>query len=185
MRLLIYSTAIALLTAPALQAQTAEVVGQFDWMSRSIVGVSGLEVSDDGNSFVAVSDQGWLLQGQFAREGGTITDVTLESLQPLLGIDGLPTAARRIGDWADAEGLAIDESGRQWVSFERWARVSTHDENERQTGRLLPLPKRRERGLLRFIVMMVSLGGSRAACLRQNAIPSSVQILTGQGGCIC
>jgi len=56
-----------------------------------------------------------------------ITDVTLDYITALSGIDGLPVASRRIGDWSDAEGLAIGSNGRHWVSFERWARVAGYD----------------------------------------------------------
>ncbi len=36
-------------------------------------------------------------------------------------------SARRVGDWSDAEGLAIAPDGTAWVSFERWAHVWKFD----------------------------------------------------------
>lgn len=104
--------------------QTLTYVGSYDWRTDAVVGLSGLEVSQDGAQFQAVSDQGWFLSGKLTREDGVIQDLILEQLLPIQGNDGLPVAARPIGDWSDAEGLAVAEDGTYWVSFERWAHVS-------------------------------------------------------------
>jgi hypothetical protein len=110
----------------AAQADTMEHIGTFDWPSSSIVGLSGLEVSDDGQSFYAVSDQGWFLSGTLQRDPEVITGVDLLSYLPILDGDGLPVAARRSGDLSDAEGLAVAADGSYWISFERWARVARY-----------------------------------------------------------
>lgn len=112
------------LMAPNLCADELEHLGTFTWPSEGVVGLSGLEVSDDGTTFWAVGDRGWHLSGRFDRDGGIISGVTVDSYQPILGNDGWPVAARRIGDWSDAEGLAIGQNGEYWISFERWARVA-------------------------------------------------------------
>lgn len=119
--------ALALLPASAL-AQTVEVLGSFDWETDAVVGVSGLEVDADGSRFLAVSDQGWWLEGRLKRNADAIVGVELERLTPILGEDGLPVAARRVGDWSDAEGLAITEDGDLYVVFERWAHVWRYDD---------------------------------------------------------
>lgn len=100
-----------------------DLIGVFEWDTDSVVGLSGLEVSDDGTEFVAVSDRGWWLTGKFDRQGDTILDVDMQRLEAISGSDGNPVAARRVGDWSDAEGLAIAPDGTAWVSFERWAHV--------------------------------------------------------------
>lgn len=113
-----------LLLAPvAASADTLEPDGFFDWASESVSGVSGLEVAADGTGFVAVSDGGWWIEGSFERSGGRISGVAALRVEPIIGQDGLPVAARRVGDWSDAEGLAIGADGSAWVSFERWAHV--------------------------------------------------------------
>ena len=124
----------ALLAALALVAggqgasgDTLTHIGSFDWPTETVSGVSGLEVSEDGNSFVAISDRGWFLTGTLSRIEGQISGVTLTSLRPILGSDALPVAARRVGDWSDAEGLAIAADGTVWIAFERWAHVARYD----------------------------------------------------------
>lgn len=109
-------------------AETLEPIGVFEWETDSIIGLSGLEVSDDGNSFVAVGDQGWWLEGRFARSGEVITGIAEFDIQPIIGQDGFPVSARRIKDWSDAEGLALASDGTAWVSFERWAHVWRFDQ---------------------------------------------------------
>ena len=111
----------------AAQADTFSHVGTFEWPSEAVVGLSGLEVSPDGLTFFAVSDKGWYLSGEFERSGDRIIDLNIQKYLPILGNDGLPVAARRIGDWSDAEGLAIAPDGTYWISFERWAHVSRYD----------------------------------------------------------
>ena len=64
-------------------ADELELVGAWNLETQSIVGVSGLEVSDDGMSFVAVGDQGWWLTGRFLRQNGAISEVFLDEIQPI------------------------------------------------------------------------------------------------------
>lgn len=111
----------------AAAAETLEFVGMFEWDTESIVGVSGLEVSDDGSTFIAVADQGWWVDGRFERRGGLITGLEDIAIEPIIGQDGMPVPARRGKEWADAEGLAIAPDGKAWVSFERWAHVWRFD----------------------------------------------------------
>ena len=121
--------ALILCSLPVLAAaDELELVGAWNLETQSIVGVSGLEVSDDGMSFVAVADQGWWLTGRFLRQNGAISDVFLDEIQPIIGQDGYPVSARRVGDWSDAEGLAIASDGTAWVSFERWTHVARYDQ---------------------------------------------------------
>lgn len=107
-------------------ADTLDHLGTFAWQTDTVVGLSGLEVADNGQDFTAISDLGWLVRGRFQRENDTISDLTDLTIDPIRGIDGNPVTARRVGDWADAEGLAIAPDGTTWIAFERWAHVSVH-----------------------------------------------------------
>jgi Esterase-like activity of phytase len=122
------AAALAVLAAaPGACAQGLEPAGRFTWATAAVTELSAIEVAGNGLDFVAVSDRGWLLRGRFDRQDGRIAGVQVGTLAPILGNDGLPVAARRVGDWADAEGLAVAADGSCWVSFERWAHVARYD----------------------------------------------------------
>lgn len=101
-------------------------IGTYQWETELIVGLSGLEVSDDGLSFTAIGDRGYWMSGGFERTGEAISGIRIDTLKPILGSNGYPVSARRAGDWSDAEGLAIAPDGTTWVSFERWAHVARY-----------------------------------------------------------
>lgn len=105
-------------------AEQLDHLGTFTWKTESVVGLSALDLKDDGTTFQAVGDRGWFIEGSLDREGGQITGVSVERILPILGSDGLPVAARRVGDLSDSEGLAVAPDGSYWISFERWARVA-------------------------------------------------------------
>lgn len=115
--------ALALVAAPAF-ADQLDHLGTFTWESEDVVGLSALDLKNDGISFQAVGDRGWFLEGTLQREDGQIAGVSIDRLLPILGSSGLPVAARRVGDLSDAEGLAVAPDGSYWISFERWARVA-------------------------------------------------------------
>ena len=114
------------LALPAL-ADTVEPISRYAWETEIIAGVSGLELSADGKDFVAVGDRGFWMEGTIVRDANGITGIDVGRIAPILGIDGNPVAARRVGDHSDAEGLALDPDGTAWISFERWAHVTRHD----------------------------------------------------------
>ncbi len=100
----------------------AEYLGTYKWSlpDDGFGGFSGLEVTADGNSFVAVSDRGSIVEGDFRRDGTEITDITVTNrLHPLKNNKGGPLSRFQV----DAEGLAVDEGGRIYVSFEAIHRV--------------------------------------------------------------
>lgn len=122
-----FALTLALITSQPVAAETLELIGVHEWTSESVVGLSGLEMNPDGLGFIAVSDQGWWVEADLMRDGDAISDVHITRMEGIIGQDGLPVAARRVGDWSDAEGLAIAPDGRAWVSFERWAHVWRYD----------------------------------------------------------
>lgn len=128
---------LALVLPVRLDAADIEHVGTFVWEAEVANGLSGIEIPDSGRSFVMVSDRGWYIEGRFEREDGRISGVLVDRYLPVLGQDGLPVTARRVGDWSDAEGIAILPDGTQFISFERWAHVWRYD---RPGGRATYIP---------------------------------------------
>jgi hypothetical protein len=120
--------ALTLALWPTLvSAGSLEPIGSYAWETEQVIGVSGIEVSQDGDGFVAVGDKGWWIEGRFLRRGEVITGVDLQRIEPIIGQDGFPVSARRVGDMSDAEGLALAPDGTAYVSFERWAHVWRFD----------------------------------------------------------
>ncbi|HHB80819.1 MAG TPA: esterase-like activity of phytase family protein, partial [Aliiroseovarius sp.] len=91
--------------------------GRFVWDidAEGFGGFSGLEVSDDGSTFTALSDRGRFLSGTITRdETGAINGIQAGEIHALI-----PPSP---GAWApyqiDSEGLAIAQDGTIYVSFE-------------------------------------------------------------------
>lgn len=114
--------AASALSGAAVPAESgARYVGIFNWTSPDpgFGGFSGIEMSQDGTRFVAISDRSRIVEGEIDRDAkGRITGVRTGPLRPLTSADG----KRRL---VDAEGLAIAPDGTTWIT----------DENERRIGR--------------------------------------------------
>ncbi|SDE61613.1 esterase-like activity of phytase family protein [Limimaricola pyoseonensis] len=127
----------AMLLGGAPSQQPATYLGSYTWPEEAhgLGGFSALETDAQGQGFVMLSDRARMLDGRFLRdEQGRITGVEIEEEGPLRnGPDGLMS-----GPHADSEGLAIDASGRRWISFEGRARVRA--ETGRDGPELLPEP---------------------------------------------
>jgi hypothetical protein len=84
-------------------------------------GWSGLSVGDDGERFLAVSDEGHWMEGRLEyASDGRLSGVADVRLGPLLDTAGEPLAAKRD---ADAESLARLPDGSLLVGFERRHRI--------------------------------------------------------------
>lgn len=111
--------ALAAAVAGSLWAGSGEatLIGTQVWTMPNdrFGGMSGIEVTPDGNGFVALSDKGSIVPGRFQRDGdGRITGVTAGPLGVLRGRgDEALTRSR-----SDSEGLAIGPDGTIWISFE-------------------------------------------------------------------
>ena len=68
-------------------------------------GFSGIELSDDGRRFYALSDRGHLATGTISRTDGRISDVTLEGIVRLRG-------RARVDETSAVDGLSDDEKER-------------------------------------------------------------------------
>lgn len=128
----------ALLVWGTTLAEDVAHVGSYTWRNDAVGfgGYSAIEVSQDGESFIALSDRATLIEGRFIRTDGIITGIEAGRILPLLDDDGLPLT----GLDSDSEGLAIDAQGRLWVSFEGNARVMRYDEVG-GAATLLPRPR--------------------------------------------
>lgn len=106
---------LALLGAAPAYADTT-YLGSYEWKTADpdFGGFSGLEVSNDGSSFVAVSDRGTLISGTFQRDGQTISDIEAGPMHRLRRAFGIPLDREN----SDSEGLAIAPDGKLYVSFE-------------------------------------------------------------------
>lgn len=104
----------ALLALPA--AADTVLIGSYTWQEDHprFGGFSAIEMADDGQSFIALSDRALFVRGTVVREGEKIVDVTLDALHPLYHGNRVPL--RR--DTGDSEGLAIAPDGTIHVSFE-------------------------------------------------------------------
>ncbi len=93
-------------------------------------GFSSLEVAADGASFIATSDRGTLLRGDIIRENGRMVGLAGLALSPILDTKGAPLTGLN----TDAEGLAIDDSGKIYMSFEGNHRVMVQNSPEGLPG---------------------------------------------------
>ncbi|PIE08970.1 MAG: hypothetical protein CSA73_00995, partial [Rhodobacterales bacterium] len=100
-------------------------------------GLSGLELSQDGSTFTAISDRGFVMQGKLARAAlprDRISRITVQRYQPLKDETGKRLSKRQY----DAEGLAIGTKGNLFISFEGAHRLLHY----RHVGaRAEPLPR--------------------------------------------
>lgn len=87
-------------------------------------GLSGLIVSSDGETFLAVSDKGHWVRGSLGYEGEELSNVFNVELAPLLDPDGASVTDKV---WADAEALTGRIDGKVLVAFERNHRVWAFD----------------------------------------------------------
>lgn len=113
-----------LIATPAVAERPAEFLGNFRLEQRVAYfgGLSGLEFSADGQSFVTLSDSAVLFSGTVERdEKGAVTSVTLDGPgRALRGPDG-----RDLYDPNDdSEGLALTADGALYISFELENRVA-------------------------------------------------------------
>ncbi|WP_322892992.1 MULTISPECIES: esterase-like activity of phytase family protein [unclassified Yoonia] len=103
-----------LLALPALSQ--AEFIDAQSWQMDDprFGGFSAIEVLEDGNSFVALSDRALFITGSLERTNGKITGISFGPLVPLTGPGGRALTQAE----SDSEGLAIAPDGTIYVSFE-------------------------------------------------------------------
>lgn len=91
-------------------------------------GFSGLAISVDGRTILAVSDDGWWLKAKVLYRNGLLADVSEAVLEPLLDKQGRRPKSKRN---RDAEALAIDPPGdidaSAYVGFEMRPHIERFD----------------------------------------------------------
>ncbi len=92
-------------------------------------GLSGLIVGENGNTFIAVSDQGNWITAVLHSEGNRPTGFANAIIAPLLSAQGQPLSGKREGD---AEALALPfgatlQTAPVLISFERHHRIRQFD----------------------------------------------------------
>lgn len=98
-------------------------------------GWSGIEVDENGEGFIAISDRGLITSGRLLRNSkGWIVGVEPGPILTINGTDGAPLA--RYFD--DSEGLAIAPDGTVYISFESEHRVMSFPDATADMGTDLP-----------------------------------------------
>ena len=110
-----FISAFFLLIAGPAAAELVHL-GSYAWTSNHprFGGFSAIELTEDGKSFVAISDRGLIARGRFERADGMLSGITLDSFDPFISAtDAYLSRADR-----DSEGLALGPDGQVYVSFE-------------------------------------------------------------------
>lgn len=110
----------------AASLSTTEFLSSYRWRSDdpALGGLSGIELSPDGQRFVVLSDRGRITQGRISRDAeGRITGIEAAAMHRLGGKRDQPLEEGR----DDSEGLAWATNGRLYVSLEGEARVLEYD----------------------------------------------------------
>ncbi|SFS88041.1 hypothetical protein SAMN04488040_2236 [Sulfitobacter marinus] len=112
------STLTAAENKPVLHFET-----EFIWHESAswFGGLSGLELSPDGQRMTIITDRGHVLQASIQREAGQITAAKITHSVAMRDATG--SILRR--PFTDAEGLAIAPDGTHSVSFEGQHRIAT------------------------------------------------------------
>lgn len=114
------------LQGSASQPHPAGFLSSIPWMmdDPDFGGLSGIEMSEDGLSFLAITDRGHWTRARVTRDAaGRILAVDAPAMRPLRGRGDAPLADRR----NDSEGLVVGPDGTVFISFENVARVLRYD----------------------------------------------------------
>lgn len=125
---------------PSVSLAEARHLQSYVWTidNSAFGGISAIDITDDGTSFVAIGDRGRWIKGTFIREGGRITGIDATTPRKLKSTNGRPVD--RVQDGHDAEGLAIAPDGTTYVSFELLHRILRYDDLSTAATAELPAP---------------------------------------------
>lgn len=129
--LLAPGVASAALAEPRLVPTASYVWSESD---EAFGGLSGVEILDGGAKLLAIGDRGiWVTADLDRNAEGDLTGARMTGLGPLLSVKGNPLKDKE----NDAEGLALDDQGRAYVSYEGQHRIRRYD---RIDGPATPIP---------------------------------------------
>lgn len=136
-------SALLVTAGASASAVTLEYMGTHVWAEKepSFGGFSGIEISEDGNRFHAVSDRAWLYWGGIDRDAqGRIRNLDIAGRAHLKDSEGRPLKPGYMGD---SEGLAIALDGTIWISFEGLDRIASYTSPDAPATRHKRPPKLR------------------------------------------
>jgi len=109
----------------AQPAPRSQFISAYHWVGSSphFGGFSGIEVGEDGLTFVAITDRAHVAEGRLSRKDGVIDGVELDSLRGLKSLNGKTLNI----PFSDSEGLAQTEDGALIISFESHHRIVQYD----------------------------------------------------------
>ncbi|AUH65234.1 hypothetical protein CX676_14515 [Paracoccus zhejiangensis] len=136
-----FLTVLMAAASPAVAA-SLDYVATYVWSSPQedpdFGGFSGLEISDDGLGFHALSDRAFLYWGSIDRDAsGRIRGMNIAGRSHLADSKGNPLPPGRTGD---SEGLALAQDGTIWVSFEGLDRLARYDTPDQPAKRIRKPP---------------------------------------------
>ncbi|SPH24083.1 hypothetical protein DEA8626_03132 [Defluviimonas aquaemixtae] len=114
----------------AADAPRADFVGRYVWKGSGpeFGGFSAIDFTDNGMTFVAVSDSANIFWGRLERgKAGAVTGVEVDPPIRPLSHHGTPVE----NPMDDAEGVAIGTGGLLYVSYETWNRIGIYEQNGR------------------------------------------------------
>ncbi|TKW66638.1 MAG: esterase-like activity of phytase family protein [Paracoccus denitrificans] len=138
-RPLILAFLLSVLALPSYGKASLEYVGTYVWSlpEADFGGFSGLEISQDGSEFHAISDRAQIRWGRIDRDAaGRIRGMSMSGRARLQDSKGVFLEP---GWQGDSEGLALDPAGGFWVSFEGLDRVARYDDPDSAAIRI-PIP---------------------------------------------
>ncbi|MFQ8433517.1 esterase-like activity of phytase family protein [Amaricoccus sp. W119] len=115
------------LAAAALAEPRLVETARFIWSEKpsNFGGLSGIEILDEGTKLLAIGDRGIWVTADIKRDRkGNLVSADGTAMGALHRINGRETR----GHDSDAEGLAIDDQGRAYVSFEGNHRIRRYDD---------------------------------------------------------
>lgn len=110
---------------PAATADQLTYLGTVNWpdipgATEPVGGLSGLEISQDGISLLALGDRAILLRADLQRSGAKVTGIRNQAITPVPTPPGVTLTLAN----GDSEGLAQLSDGRICVSFEGEHRIT-------------------------------------------------------------
>lgn len=131
-----FAALILAAAATPVQPVTLDYIGTFVWSSseESFGGFSGIEISEDGGSFHAITDRAHIYWGSIDRgTSGRIRGMNIAGRAHLKDSRGNTLPPGRLGD---SEGLAIGDDGRIWITFEGLDRLAAYDTPDSPAARI-------------------------------------------------
>ncbi|MCL6282399.1 esterase-like activity of phytase family protein [Ruegeria sp. 2012CJ41-6] len=115
----------------------AEPAGSYRWIAKApwFGGFSGIEMSDDGMSMLALSDRSILVSAKLRREDGRVSGAEVTSANWVRSSKNKPLLGRA----GDSEGLAVAPDGGHYISFEGVHRLARYADPESRSE-VLPRP---------------------------------------------